>query len=306
VRRLFTENLGLKGLSMALALLLWFVIAGETTSEMGLQVPLEMQNFPKDLELTGDAVDSVEVRLRASPGVIHALGPGQVSAQIDLKGAGEGERILQLTPESIRVPFGVSVVKINPSILTLNFERTLQKIVLVRPRLTGRPAAGFEVGEVTSDPAEVMIAGPKSRVQEIESAFTEPIRLDAARSTLTEAVNLGLEDPFLRIQGSPRVEVTARIRPLQVARSFDGVPVEVRGGQATLRPASVRLVVEGPSDAVAKVRPQDLKAYVDLAHAASGRASVAVEIAAGLPGVSLKAALPGEVAALAVKLQRSE
>ena len=46
----------------------WFVIAGEKSSEVGLSVPVELKNFPKDLELTGDAVNAVEVRLRASGG----------------------------------------------------------------------------------------------------------------------------------------------------------------------------------------------------------------------------------------------
>ena len=156
------------------------MIAGETTSEVGLQVPLELQNFPRDMELTGDAVNAVEVRLRASPGILHGLHPGDVSARIDLRGAGEGERIVHLTAEAIRVPFGVKVVKISPAILTINLEQTLQKVVPVRPRLLGRPARGYEVGEITSEPAQVRIAGPKSRVEEIESAFTEPISLDGA------------------------------------------------------------------------------------------------------------------------------
>ena len=54
----------------------------------------------------------------------------------------------------------------------MSFERTLQKMVPVHPRLRGLPAPGREVTEVTSDPAEVRISGPKSRVQEVESAFT--------------------------------------------------------------------------------------------------------------------------------------
>ena len=63
------DNLPLKLASLALAVLLWFVIAGEKTSEMGLSVPVELQNFPKDLELTGDPVDTVEVRLHPE---VHA------------------------------------------------------------------------------------------------------------------------------------------------------------------------------------------------------------------------------------------
>jgi hypothetical protein len=299
VRALLAGNLGLKALSLVLAGLLWFVIAGETASEMGLRVPLELQNIPRDLELTGDAVDAVEVRVRASAGVIRALDPGDVAAQIDLAGAREGERIVHLTADSIRVPFGVRVVKIAPAILTLNFERTLQKVVQVRPRLIGRPAGGYEVVEIASEPAEVRIAGPKSRVQEIESAFTEPLFLDAAHDTVTEEVSLGLEDPLLRVQGSPRVKVTARIREIHETRAFDAVAVEARGGGASLRPAVVRLVLKGPATQLRRLAATDVKAYVDVAGAAGAlRRPVAVEIAPGFAGVSLLEARPAEVTVL--------
>ena len=81
----------------------------------------------------------------------------------------------------IQVPFGFRVVKITPSLLTLNLERTQRKTIPVRPRVIGRPAPGFEVAEIASDPAEVRVAGPRSRVQEIESAFTEPVSVEGAR-----------------------------------------------------------------------------------------------------------------------------
>ena len=212
--RLLLQNLPLKLVSLALATLLWLVIAGEKTSEMGLSVPVELKNFPRDLELTGDAVNAVEVRLRASPSIIQSLGPGDVSAHVDLSGVLEGEHIVNLTADSIRIPFGVQVVRINPSTLTLNLERTVQKTVPVRPRVLGRPAPGHEVVEVTSSPAEVRVTGPKSRVQEVEGAFTEPVSVEAASTTVVENVNLGLDDPLLRIQGSPRVRVTARVAPV--------------------------------------------------------------------------------------------
>jgi YbbR domain-containing protein len=207
-----TSNLALKASSLLLALLLWFAIAAEKTSEMGISVPVELQNLPRDLELTGDPVNVVEVRLRASPGIIQRLGPGEVAARLDLQGASEGERIVHLTSEAIRVPFGIKVVKISPAIITLNFERTVQKLVPVRPRVLGRPARGYEIAELVSDPAEVRIAGPKSRVQEIESAYTEPVSVEGAQSSVADSVNIGLEDPMLRVLDKPRVRVTARIQ----------------------------------------------------------------------------------------------
>jgi YbbR domain-containing protein len=291
------DNLPLKLVSLVLAVLLWFVIAGEKTSEMGLSVPVELQNFPKDLELTGDPVDTVEVRLRASPGIIQRLTPGDVSAHIDLVDAHEGERIVHLTPDSVRVPFGVTVVKISPSIITLNLERTLQKTVPVRPRLLGRPAPGYEVAEVTTEPAEARITGPKSRVQEVESAYTEPVSVEGVEANVVDHVNIGLEDPLLRIQGNPRVRVTARIRGVEHTRAFPNLPVEVRRGAPGARAPRVTVVLAGPASVLEQVDGATIHAWVDAGQVdETGTAHVAVELPPGLTGVEVRETQPAEVA----------
>lgn len=197
--------------SLALAAGLWFVIVGRQTAERGVSVPVELRNVPRDLELTGDPVNSVDVRVRATPGLINSLEAGKLLATIDLAGAYEGERIVQLAPEAVQVPFGFRVVKITPSLLTLNLERTERKSVPVRPRLTGRPAAGHEVASVASDPPEVRVAGPRSRVREIESAFTEPVSIEGTTVDLSESVGVGLEDPLLRLEGGSRVRVKVSV-----------------------------------------------------------------------------------------------
>jgi YbbR domain-containing protein len=294
---LFLENVPLKVVSLGLAALLWFVIAGEKTSEMGISAPLELQNFPKDLEVTGEPVDAVEVRLRASPGIIQRIGPGDVSAQVDLAGLQEGEHIIHLTDKSVRMPFGVKVVKITPSLLTLNLERTLQKVVPVRPRLLGRPAPGFEVGEIRAEPSEVRIAGPRSRVQAMESAFTEPLSVEGAQSNVSDVVNMGLDDPLLRVLGSPRVRATVRIQEVEGERALDGLAVEARGGDAPLRPATVRVTVAGPASLLASLTSADVRPWVDLKAVEPGQpATVAVELAPGHAGLRLKEVSPPAVA----------
>jgi len=299
-------NLSLKALSLALAVLLWFFIAGEKTSERGLSVPVELQNFPKDLELTGELVNTVEVRLRASPGIIQALGPEEISAQVDLAGAGEGEKIVHLSPDSIRVPFGVTVVKITPAILTLNFERTIEKVVPIRPRLLGRTAAGFEVAEVMTDPVEVRIAGPKSRVQEVESAFTEPVSVEGAQGPVVDSVNIGLDDPFLRLQGMSRARVIARVREVHEKRAFEGLRIGVRGGAAQVRPALARVVLTGPASLVRQIGPDDVRPHVTLERDQAGarRLAVSVEIAPGHPGVALEGVEPAEVSVRPLRKDR--
>jgi YbbR domain-containing protein len=290
------DNLAVKALSLGLATVLWFVIAGEKTSEMGVIAHLELQNFPRDLEVTGEPVDTVEVRLRASPGIIERIAPGDVSAQVDLAGMQEGEHIVHLTEKSIRMPFGVKVVKISPAILTLALERTMQKDVPIHPRLVGRPAPGFEVGEVVADPGQVRVAGPKSRVQEIDSAFTEPVSVEGTENNVAEVVNMGLEDPLLRIQGSPRVRVNVRVREAQETRAFDAVRVEARGAEASLRPEAVRVVVAGPRSLLRSTTLPEIHAYADVAGARPGQeVKVAVELAPGHAALAVQEVTPASV-----------
>lgn len=289
------DNVALKLVSLALAALLWFVIAGEKTSEMGVSAHVELQNFPKDLEVTGEPVDTIEVRLRASPGIIQRIAPGDVSAQVDLAGMLEGEHIIHLTERNIRMPFGVKVVKITPSILNLDLERTLQKVVPIHPRILGRPAPGYEVGEVAGEPAEVGIAGPKTRVHEVESAFTEAVSVEGAENNVVEVVNMGLEDPLLRIQGSPRVRVTVRIQELQQARTLD-LPVHAPEGAGSVRPASVRVVVAGPASLVKTLDPETVRASVDALAAGSGDAPVQVALPASHAGLVVREVVPPHVA----------
>ncbi len=291
----FIDNLALKGVSLGLAVLLWFVIAGEKTSEMGLQAPVELQNFPPELELTGDPVNSVEVRLRASPRVIHRLNPGDVSAIVDLRSMGEGEHIMHLSAEAIRVPFGVKVVKISPAILTLNLEHTLQKTVPIRPRLLGRPAPGYEVAAVESDPKEVRVSGPRSRLADLDSAYTEGITVEGASAAVVSQVNIGLGDPLFRIQGSPKARVTARIREVQASRTFEGLEVAVRGGRASVHPARVAVVLSGAGSVLKRLEAAAIHPYVELTDGGSGSLPVIVSLTPRREEVTVKEIRPAEV-----------
>ena len=305
--RFFGGNTPLRLASLALAAGLWFVIAGRQTAERGVPVPVELRNVPRDLELTGDAANAVDVRLRASPGLINSLDSGKVLATIDLAGAEEGERIVQLKPGMIQVPFGFRVVKITPSLLTLNLERTQRKRIPVRPRVIGRPAPGFEVAEITSDPAEVGVAGPRSRVQEIESAFTEPVSVEGLDRTATERVNVGLEDPLLRLEGGSGVRVTALVREARETRTFQGLRIVAHGRPARLEPSRVAVSVAGPASQVRLLEARHVQPYVTLPGegALPGRLPVAVEISSGHAGISVLKTKPAEVSVRALR-QRSQ
>ena len=134
------RHLGLKALSVALAVLLWMVVAGEETVERGIRIPLELQQFPPGLELRGEPPSTVDVRVRGQSGTLSRLTPADLVAVLDLKGAQPGQRLLHVTPEQVRVPFGVEIVQVTPSTVALVLEKSGSKFVRVVPAVEGKPA----------------------------------------------------------------------------------------------------------------------------------------------------------------------
>jgi YbbR domain-containing protein len=290
------ENPGLKVVSLLISLVLWFLVAGEKTSEIGLIVAVELQNLPRNLEVVGDAANSVEVRVRATPAIIHQLDGEDVSVRIDLKGVEEGEHFFHLTEVLVRRPFGVTVVKLRPASLTLNLEQTLERDVPIEGRVHGAPDSAFEVSEILTEPSTVRVAGPRSRVAALKSVFTEAVPVDGRTDTVSKDVNIGIGDPLVRIQGSPRVRVTARIRERHETRTFERLPLEVRGGPARVRPSVVAVSVEGPCSLMSRVAPEALQPYADVSGAVPGApVPVAVQVAPGFPGLAIQRVEPREV-----------
>src|SRR5947208_9000988 len=87
------RHLGLKVLSLGVALLLWMVVSGEEAVERGLRVPLELQQVPAGLELSGDIPATVDVRVRGASGTLSRVAAGDVVAVLDLRGARAGRRL---------------------------------------------------------------------------------------------------------------------------------------------------------------------------------------------------------------------
>src|ERR1700722_15254117 len=92
-------HIGLKVLSLGLAVMLWMIVSGEEVVERGIRVALELQQFPAGLELRDDAPSTVVVRLRGGSGTLSRVSPGDIVAVIDLRGVRPGRRLFHLTPE---------------------------------------------------------------------------------------------------------------------------------------------------------------------------------------------------------------
>jgi YbbR domain-containing protein len=209
------RNLGLKFLSTLVAILLWLVVAGERVVERVMRAPVEFQNLPAGLELVGNPPDTVEVRLRGSSGALSRIGAGDMSAVLDLATARPGRRLFHITQNQVSVPYGLEIVQVGPSTLTMEFEMSGIRTVPVEPDIDGRPAPGYEVTKVTSDPVMVEVAGPESALKRLQAAITEPVSVTVQTLSVREVVTIGVPDASLRLRSPQTAVVTVTISPRQ-------------------------------------------------------------------------------------------
>ena len=242
------RNLGLKFVSIALAALIWALVSGERIVERALRIPLEFTNLPAQLELVGDTPTVVDVRVRGSSGALSRLAAGELVAVLDLASARPGQRLFHLTGGDVRAPFGVEVVQLTPSNLSITFEGSARKTVPVVPEVDGDPADGYVVGTVSAEPSTVEVSGPESAVARLTEAMTEPISVAGASGNVTEEVNIGVSDPSVRLLSPESAIVTVAVTAAPVEWTVSAVPVRVRGAAARVMPTQVTVHVRGPRE----------------------------------------------------------
>lgn len=277
------RHIGLKLLSVAIAVLLWMVVSGEEIVERGLRVPLELQQIPAGLELMGDVPATVDVRVRGASGTLSRVGAGDVVAVLDIHGAQAGRRLFPLTPDQVKTPFGVEVVQVTPSAIAMAFEASASRQVPVVPAVDGRPAPGYVVGARSADPQSVDVIGPESAVKRVTEVLTEPVSVAGARDQVRQSVILGLDDPALRLKTARSAMVTVQILPAPLERTFRGRPVHLRNLAPNLDaqaiPATVDVSLRASRETLNHVDVDDIVAFVDLVGLGSGEYSLVVHAA---------------------------
>jgi YbbR domain-containing protein len=206
------RHAGLKIAALVLGTLLWFTVSGNQI-ERRVQVPVSYSNVPAALEMTGDQVDSATVHVRGEDNLVAGLAPGDLRVIVDLKEAHAGNNLIPLQTEQVIVPLGVEVLQVDPGAVSVTLEPTGRIEALVAPTLEGQPAPGYEVKQVTVEPATVAVFGPESRLQYPVSVVTERVSIEGRRTTVVQEVNVGVVDAQLRLRNPGTVRVTVRIEP---------------------------------------------------------------------------------------------
>jgi YbbR domain-containing protein len=207
-QRYVFQNLGLKLVSLGLAVGLWLAVAREPVSEVALDVPIAFRNMPGNLEISSENIPKAQIRLRGPERVIRRLQPADVYVELWLDGVRAGERTFDLTSREVHQPHELQVVQVIPSQVHLAFDLRQTKQVPVQPRVTGSFVEGYQIGQIQVEPAVVTIVGPAKQVAAVDSATTDPVDITGTIDRVTHLRHAYVSDPLIQVTNAAPVRVT--------------------------------------------------------------------------------------------------
>lgn len=294
---LFLDNWQLKITALVVALGLYVVLHGGGESLRTLEVDL----------VRGPDKDPSKVLLTAMPPRVHVTvqGPRALiddlqnpldAINLDLNGQ---PSVIRLEDYPIKLPPGVHKVSVNPSVLNLRWDTKITKRLKVDPSFSERPE-GLQVkaGSVTVIPQQALLAGPRSRIDPVQTLRTATVELKDRpvgthiQSVFVDLAQAGLIDGSVTVDPE-QVEVRFELVPETKTRTFASVPVAVlKGKGVTIRPRNVSIVVTCPPKKVDELKEDtfvpkiDLEALgADFAKKGPEEADVKVETPAGCTDV---------------------
>ena len=234
--RWLTTNLRTFFLAFALALAVWVsAVTAADPDETRLfpnSIPIEFVGQDPGLIIKGQVTRQIQLTLRAPRSVWDKLisDKDAVHALVDLSGLAAGTYRLD-----VQIQIGVRpirVISFSPEQLDLALEALVTRSLSVELSLTGKSAIGYQAGDAVLDPAEVVVSGPESLVNQVAT-----VSLSLDLSGLRQNVETTLVLQALDDKGAPVTGLTLHPDSVQVS-----LPITQQGGYRDL---AVKVVTIG-------------------------------------------------------------
>jgi YbbR domain-containing protein len=216
IRGLIFHNLQWKALSVAIAMVIWAMVATEPELSTFAAARLEYRNLPDDLEIADvEPTSDVSLELRGPSGELRGAGDGNRPVVVfDMSAVTPGVRTFPIGASNIRLSGRVHLMRAIPSEVRFRFERRLVRAVPVRVRVSGEGANGYTVAGRVVQPDELTVVGPSSNVSRITDVATDPVDVSNVVGAKQFHVNAFVGDPYVRFRGSPTVVVTVTMKKM--------------------------------------------------------------------------------------------
>ena len=247
LRDRFQQNLGLRIISVLLAIGLWiFVNAGQHSSVEAFSIPISYRGLPPGFVITNPHPDFVKIQLSGPQTLLSLVDPNRLMLRLDLNGVGVGQASFKIGLESLNVPRGTAITSISPSQIVLDVDKIVDRNLPVHVVTIGTPANGYRVGSIESSPSRLSVRAPSRELGSLEAIETETVDLTGMATDSEHLTAIKPPDGTMHIEPS-EVMIKIGLAPVITTRDFRAVPVTVRDTdhESRLQPPRINLTLRG-------------------------------------------------------------
>lgn len=176
MKKKLMNNLALKIFSIIIAVVIWFMVSNISdpvkTQPYSVKVTVTNDTYIYDMGKTYQIDDddrTVMVYVTGKQSVVENR--KDIAVEADLTQIVDLDQDPAYVPLTIKSVPGISPenVTIIPRTIPVHIETVESKDFMISVNTKGTPGAGYEIGEVTSNPEKVTIQGPKSTINKIKN-----------------------------------------------------------------------------------------------------------------------------------------
>lgn len=263
MKKILTNNIGLKIISLLAAFILWVVVVNvdnPVVKKTFQNVTVEITNADaisgegKTFEII-DGSDTISVTVEAQRSVIESMSSDYIKATADMRNMTFMNTVpieLKATRFSERI---TSLTTRTPN-LSVVIEEKLEKQIKIIANTEGHVAKGYIVGEI--DPAfdVITVSGPESLINTVKEAHVT-VDVEDMNETFTSSTQVVVIDKNGEVISSPMLEITKseistkvevlETKEIPVTAGFTGTPASGYSATGTVicEPSSVVIAGKG-------------------------------------------------------------
>lgn len=247
LRGAFLENIGIKFLSLVLAVTVFLLVNTDKEREIRVRAVLDYK-YPTDKVMISDRLDEVTVTIKGPWRRLRNFDERELNRiTLDLSATPTGE--VPLTNDLVSLPPGLSVVSIAPRAVRVAFDKRVEKPVEVTAVSVGRPQHGYIVTEQKVTPPTVRVRGGERLLAALMSIRTHEVNVQGRHEPFATPIDLA-PPAGVETDAGARVMVDVRIEEELVTKRLPGLHVSVRGegvdpAKWTVQPAQVEVTLTG-------------------------------------------------------------
>lgn len=267
---------------LLIVMLLFLVACTTEPVETDLLLPVDFSNIPNNMILTDFHTDKIEIKIQAVPKLMELTNKENIRYTVDLytdlefDPAGASDSIepgAYLIPVELkRIPMnpGITILSINPSYLSVQLEKKIDKTFKITTPYEGLPAKGYIALEPIITPNNIKLTGAAPFINSIKILKTKPIDLANAKKTFQKNIPLDLNNTS--VISSPDHIISVKIPIVQqlISKTIENIPIQIYNcpapaDSANIAPSKITIKIKGPFEALNNKEIMDqIYSFIDM------------------------------------------